>query len=69
MEFQKQKEYFFVTPFSKKRDATRCNKTIKNKIYNGNNEIIKKSLINKIENDCFEITFNELYLKKDKKIK
>ena len=69
MEFQKQKEYIFVTPFSKKRDATRCNKTIKNKIYNGNNEIIKKSLINKIENDCFEITFNELYLKKDKKNK
>ena len=69
MKSQRQKVYLFATPFPKKKDATRCNKTIKNTIYNGNKKIVKKSLINKLENDCLEITFNELYFKKDKKDK
>jgi hypothetical protein len=57
---------FVLTPISNKlKDAIRCNKT---KI-NSNNGIeeFSESSLNKLENTCLEITFNELYFTKDEK--
>ena len=62
-------ESLFTTPFPKKLDAIRCNKTEKKSI-NGIDEISSEIMSSiKLDNICLEITFNELFFTKDKKDK
>ncbi len=62
-------ESLFITPFPKKLDAVRCNKTEKKSI-NGIDEISSEIMYsNKLDETCLEITFNELFFTKDKKDK
>ena len=65
-------ESLFVTPFTGKLDAIRCNKTEK-KSMNGNDEfssdIMYSNKSENLDNICLEITFNELFFTKDKKDK
>ena len=58
METPKGKEAFFSRLNHKKIDAMRCNKTNCNS-FNGTEEFSEFASVNKLENTCFDITFNE----------